>query len=232
MTIDRSLFIVFPTRAIFISTKRKTLIYIFFSYFINLLGNSYLGFMYDKLLLIKNPYDKWSSSVYCLSTRKSWQFFEKHARPIFEILTIIVLPGFVLIITNICMLRAIILAKMKRKVLTKDNTSKNSTKAITSSIILLMISTYFIISAIPTIYIYVFAYYYMDKRDTKDIQFTKKAAIVSDFFLTSNSSFNFVFYCLSGRKFRQNFFELFQKPKKSNKTIISLIDVTKKSIIS
>lgn len=226
MTIDRSLYIIFPTKAQLISTKKKTLFLLFLTVIFSLGACLIRIFANDDMIYIKNPLDKWSDVLICTKSNKNVDWYDQTIAPLLEIAATSVLPGCIFIITNCLILKAVLAASSKRKAMTSKNQDKNEDKARNSSIILLLISTYFIVTNIPSIWLFIYVKYVLVATPDK-LSLLKKVAVICDVILKSNFALNFIFYCLSGKKFRQKFIEVFKKSKNKKEPTTARSEISK-----
>lgn len=225
MTIDRSFFILFPTKAKLLSTKKTTLIIIALIMVINAGANTIFFAIYDRALILINPENKYSSIYFCIAKSSAWEVYLRKITPAIEIVFLYFLPSAIFMITNSLMIYHLIVAGKKRDKMTNNPQAKSTNKGRNSTVILLLISTYYIVVAIPNSMLLVYVRYYLTEPTIDDSVFLKKGALFCRLLSSSNSCFNFYFYCLSGNRFRNEFLSLFKKrqEKPESQTAISRV---------
>lgn len=239
MTIDRSIFIFFPTTAKLISTRsRSTIIcFILFFSFIGLYIHYYFTFN-----LVKFSYpeeNKWFSSLFCTSDNNITAFYMYYITIPMDATLYSFVPSSMLIIVNTAIIIHLYYSGKQRDKLTVVDTKKYKKKSYQLTLTLVIISTYFIVVTTPGPLISVFLLDTgalsggeMDLTATKDFLMANTICLTISF---TNNAVNFYIYCITGSKFRRELFKLFHlssdqpKNKNVNKKFNSISNI---SIIS
>lgn len=224
MNIDRSIFIILPTKAASICTKKRAVIASSSIILIHFFYYSHELFMYDEPLILKSSTSKWNDIFLCSYQTKSIEFYERNIHSIILLTDLSILPSTVLLITNSILLIKIIKAKKLRKKLSiaNINRSDNENNSIFLATFLIFLSVYFILTSLPLASLHVYVQYFNNKPTLKEARTILILALSLSLFSQTNNSFNFYIYCLSGKRYRKEFLYLFKYNKKSNNDIINI----------
>lgn len=216
MTIDRSIHVLLPTKSRILSTKFRAKIACSVIFIVPILGYSFLYFAFDKIFVTVDPYNKWSTSLYCQGKNENFETFMYKSLGLMDVILFSLAPALLITIFNVLIINNLIAARKERAKMTKD-VAQSDRKSNQMTLMLLFVSSYLMISTLPIGIISLYLQY-SGVWQSASVKETNKLIMISrvlNTFAVTNNAINFYLYCLSGQKFRKELNFLFSKSKKA-----------------
>lgn len=200
MTIDRGIFIFFPTKAKLICTKSRSVIICILIILFFLIFFHPFYYLTGDVEIFGDPNDKWVTNPHCKGTSNSSTVFLYDVKIPFDALMYCIIPSITLLMINTALIVHVIQTTKRRKNLTLDNSKKRpNDRTFQLTVTLICVSLYFFVATFPSFY-KIFLYF-LQKRDEppKHQLYIITVTIIG----YTNSAVNFYIYCLTGSKFRR-----------------------------
>lgn len=222
--IDKSFRIIYLRKDKIFLTKKKTQWLVLLTAFLTFAGYAFPIFCVNEAAYTKSKINYWPDQMFCYHTNYELSTLKGIASLIIEIACSYLLPVLILMIVNCIILKKLLYLSSKRNSMWsneyrwKDNESKNML------IFLLILSTYYIITASIKLF-FIFYSINLNLTSNKSVSLHKIYHIFQYFYISNYGSI-FIFFCLSGKIFRQKFFELFRKRTETQSTVLFLSETS------
>ena len=151
----------------------------------------------------------------CFPVHAGYIEFLQKVWTIMDLLIVCLIPFSVILVGNICIVAKLV--RRQRRLSTINETSirrrssaRNSGSISSLTAMLLVLSTLFLITTLPTnVFIYLAENYWRHERDPETLSNQKLWWAIANMLMYTNNSVNFLLYCLSGSRFRKEARRLF-----------------------